>query len=316
MIRRLLLMIVVVACTAPVLGGGAAPPVLVAQGVTLAGVPVGGMSYEQAEAAVAPAFNRPVRLVLGSTRLKVSPAHFGLSVAVGDGVSRALDASAGEAVALEPQIDASAVQGFVRGLDNRFSYPAKDAEMTGLQGLVPQFSDATIGRQVVVGATTKRLVRALKLPQARRVRIAVRAVAPNVTATNFGPVIVIRRGANELRYYNGQKLARTFGVATGQAVYPTPTGQFDIVDMQRNPWWRPPDSPWARGLKPIPPGPGNPLGTRWMGLSAAGVGIHGTPDDASIGYSASHGCIRMHIPDAEWLFNHVHVGTPVVITDA
>ena len=44
------------------------------------------------------------------------------------------------------------------------------------------------------------------------------------------------------------------------------------------------------------PGPGNPLGTRWMGLSAAGVGIHGTPDDASIGYSASHGCIRMHIP--------------------
>jgi lipoprotein-anchoring transpeptidase ErfK/SrfK len=52
-----------------------------------------------------------------------------------------------------------------------------------------------------------------------------------------------------------------------------------------------------------------------MGLSAPGVGIHGTPDDASIGYSASHGCIRMHIPDAEWLFHHVQIGTPVVITD-
>ena len=50
-----------------------------------------------------------------------------------------------------------------------------------------------------------------------------------------------------------------------------------------------------------------------MGLSAAGVGIHGTPDAASIGYSASHGCIRMLIPDAEWLFQHVHVGTPVVV---
>jgi lipoprotein-anchoring transpeptidase ErfK/SrfK len=50
-----------------------------------------------------------------------------------------------------------------------------------------------------------------------------------------------------------------------------------------------------------------------MGLSASGVGIHGTPDDTSIGYSASHGCIRMHIPDAEWLFNHVTVGTPVFI---
>src|SRR5205814_9700048 len=80
--------------------------------------------------------------------------------------------------------------------------------------------------------------------------------------------------------------------------------------MQRNPWWRPPDSAWAQGLKPIPPGPGNPLGTRWMGLDAAGVGVHGTPDDASIGYSPSHGCIRMHIPDVEWLFNHVPVGAP------
>ncbi|TMK69825.1 MAG: L,D-transpeptidase [Actinobacteria bacterium] len=293
MIRRLLLMVVVVACTAPVLGGGAAPPVLVAQGVTVAGIPVGGMSYEQAQAAVTPAFNRSIRVMLGSMRLRVSPARFGMSVAVGDGVSRALDASPGDAVELVPRIDANAVQ-----------------------GLVPQFSDATIGRRVVVGATTKRLVRALKLPSARRVRIAVRMIAPKVTAASFGPVIVIRRGVNELRYYDGKTLVRTFGVATGQSVYPTPTGQFDIVDMQRYPWWRPPDSPWARGLKPIPPGPGNPLGTRWMGLSAAGVGIHGTPDDASIGYSASHGCIRMHIPDAEWLFNHVHLGTPVVITDA
>ena len=50
-----------------------------------------------------------------------------------------------------------------------------------------------------------------------------------------------------------------------------------------------------------------------MGLSAPGVGIHGTPDDASIGYSASHGCIRMHVPDAEWLFDNADWGTPVVI---
>ena len=136
------------------------------------------------------------------------------------------------------------------------------------------------------------------------------------TLAHFGPVIVIRRGVNELRYYDGAKLVRTFGVATGQSVYPTPTGTFSVVDMQYNPWWRPPDSPWAAGKKPIPPGPGNPLGTRWMGLSAPGVGIHGTPDDASIGYSVSHGCIRMHISDAEWLFHHVKLGTPVVITDS
>ena len=84
--------------------------------------------------------------------------------------------------------------------------------------------------------------------------------------------------------------------------------------MQRDPWWiPPPDSDWARGKKPIPPGPGNPLGTRWMGTTAPLVGIHGTPDAASIGYSASHGCIRMRVPDAEALFNEVDIGTPVLI---
>ena len=86
--------------------------------------------------------------------------------------------------------------------------------------------------------------------------------------------------------------------------------------MQRNPWWLPPDSDWAKDAKPIPPGAGNPLGTRWMGLTAPGVGIHGTPDAASIGYSASHGCIRMRIPDAESLFTSVDTGTPVFIVGA
>ena len=53
-----------------------------------------------------------------------------------------------------------------------------------------------------------------------------------------------------------------------------------------------------------------------MGISSPGVGIHGTPDAASIGYSVSHGCIRMHIPEAEWLFEHVRVGTTVFIVAA
>jgi lipoprotein-anchoring transpeptidase ErfK/SrfK len=50
-----------------------------------------------------------------------------------------------------------------------------------------------------------------------------------------------------------------------------------------------------------------------MGLTAPGVGIHGTPDPGSVGYSVSHGCIRMYIPEAEWLFNRVQIGTPVFI---
>ena len=63
----------------------------------------------------------------------------------------------------------------------------------------------------------------------------------------------------------------------------------------------------------LPPGPGNPLGTRAMYLNAPGIRIHGTYDDASIGTYASHGCVRMHIPDAEWMFNTVDIGTPVLI---
>ena len=126
-------------------------------------------------------------------------------------------------------------------------------------------------------------------------------------------MIVIQRGANVLTLFEGEQTVRTFGVATGSAQYPSPSGTWRIVDKQRNPWWRPPDSDWAKDAKPIPPGPGNPLGTRWMGLDAAAVGIHGTPDAASIGYSASHGCIRMRVPEAEWLFEQVELGTPVVI---
>ena len=316
MFSRLIVSVIVVACVAPVLSGDAAPPVLVPDGVTLAGIPVGGMSYEQAAAAVQPSFARPVRVVYGDRRWRLDRSQFGGAVAIANGVSRALDADPGQAVELTASVDTEAVKRFVRALDKRISYPAKDAELVGLNGLTPEITDAEPGLQMLKALTAQRITRALEAAQKPRVRAAVRVVAPEVTRGNFGAVIVIRRSVNELRYYWGARLVRTFGVATGQAVYPTPTGQFSIVDMQRDPWWRPPDSPWAKGLKPIPPGPGNPLGTRWMGLSAPGVGMHGTPDDASIGYSASHGCIRMHIPDAEWLFQHVKIGTQVIITDA
>ena len=316
MIRRLTLTVLVVAALAPALRGDAAPPVLVQPGVTVAGIPVGGMSNEQAQAALRPAFARPVRLMYGNRRWKLYLRRFGARVTISDGVLQALGAQAGAAVPLVPAVNKQEVRRFVNELDKRISVPAVDAGLSRLKGLRPQFTRETAGVSVLRELTVRRIVRALQSPHVRRIHVAVKAVAPARTVAKFGPVIVTRRGVNQLRYYRAARLLRTFGVATGQSVYPTPTGTFSIVDMQLNPWWLPPDSAWAKGEKPIPPGPGNPLGTRWMGLSAPGVGIHGTPDDASIGYSASHGCIRMHIPDAEWLFHHVKLGTPVVITDA
>jgi L,D-transpeptidase catalytic domain len=316
MFRRLALTVLVVAALAPALRGDAAAPVLLQPGVTIAGVPVGGMTSEQAQAALRPAFARPIRLVYGDRSWRLRPTRFAAKVAIADGVTRALNSPANASVPLAPEVNVDRVRQFVSRLGARISFPAQDAELSGLVRLVPQFTPEKPGVQVMGAVSTKRILRALGTPSVRRVRLAVRAIVPERTLSHFGPVVVIRRGANQLRYYQGTKLVRTFGVATGQAIYPTPTGTFDIVDKQLNPWWIPPDSAWARGEKPIPPGPGNPLGTRWMGLSTPGVGIHGTPDDASIGYSASHGCIRMHIPDAEWLFHHVDLGTPVVITDA
>jgi lipoprotein-anchoring transpeptidase ErfK/SrfK len=123
--------------------------------------------------------------------------------------------------------------------------------------------------------------------------------------------LVIVKHEFRLRAYQDGRLVATFPVAIGQPAYPSPTGTFVITEKLKNPTWIPPNSPWAKGLEPIPPGSTNPLGTRWIGTSAPAVGIHGTPMDATIGTAASHGCIRMHIPDVEKLFDMVEVGETV-----
>jgi lipoprotein-anchoring transpeptidase ErfK/SrfK len=158
----------------------------------------------------------------------------------------------------------------------------------------------------------------------RRVEAAVRAyqaaklmpvngVAGTDTVGAMSTRIVIDESDHSLTLYRDGKRPLRFGVAVGQPAYPTPLGTFSIITRVVDPTWTPPDSPWAQGALPIPPGPDNPLGTRWMGISSPNVGIHGTNDPASIGYSVSHGCIRMQIPDVERLFDMVYVGTTVVI---
>jgi lipoprotein-anchoring transpeptidase ErfK/SrfK len=127
-----------------------------------------------------------------------------------------------------------------------------------------------------------------------------------------GAIVVIDRGNFRLTWYRGKRKI-TFPVAVGQATYPTPAGNFSVIQKQRNPTWFPPSSPWAAGLGPVPPGVDNPLGTRWIGTSAPAIGMHGTPVSSSIGTRASHGCIRMYIRDAERLYELVEIGTPVYI---
>ncbi|HVR13819.1 MAG TPA: L,D-transpeptidase family protein, partial [Gaiellaceae bacterium] len=204
---------------------------------------------------------------------------------------------------------------FVATLAKRYDRPAVDSKLS-LRNLRPWLSKERAGRKLVQRQSVRDIAAAVTSGVRTGIVLPHTALRPKITRRNFGPVIVIRRKSNRLFLYDGSRYRRLFAVATGQSQYPTPLGRFSIVVKWRNPWWYPPDSAWAQGENPIPPGPDNPLGTRWMGLSAPGVGIHGTPSDASIGYSASHGCIRMHIPQAEWLFNHVEIGTTVFIVSA
>jgi lipoprotein-anchoring transpeptidase ErfK/SrfK len=292
------------------------PPKKIAPWVKIEGVKVGGLNPYIAYRKFTAAYNKPVRFALGQERWARSPTSLGAVADIDGAIEQALDASAGEAVSIGVRVDPRLVRRYVASLDKRYRVEPENAELTGLVASRPSISSEKTGREVRRGLMTRAIVHRLNSTVRRPLPLAFRELKPTVTKAEFGPVIVIQRGANVLTLYNGETTVRTFGVATGSAEYPSPAGTWSIVDKQRNPWWRPPDSEWAKDAKPIPPGPGNPLGTRWMGLSAAAVGIHGTPDAASIGYSASHGCIRMRIPEAEWLFNRVRIGTPVFIVRA
>lgn len=314
--KRLLLVLFVAAVSLGVAAPDAArKPVVIAPGVTVGGVHVGGMMSEAARTRVEAAFGRPVRLQFRAKRWRISPRYLGASAGIDGAVSRALRAAPGTRVTLEVSAAQTRIRRYVNRLDRLFSREAVDTEVVGVANGRPQFTEAETGLRVEKEGMGKALTRALRSSDRRTpVELIVSTVAPKVTPANFGPVIVIHRGSNRLSLFDGPTLVRRFGVATGSSEYPTPLGNYSIATKQMNPWWiPPPDSEWARGKKPIPPGPGNPLGTRWMGTTAPLVGIHGTPDAASIGYSASHGCIRMRVPEAEWLFTRVNVGTPVLI---
>jgi lipoprotein-anchoring transpeptidase ErfK/SrfK len=291
------------------------PPATIPAGVTIAGIDVGGLTPEVAAATVQQEFQAPLELQLGTTRVLVTPDVLGATPVIDKAIERALVAAPYSTVTLGVALTPGAIADFVTKLAQRFDRPAVDSRLT-LRNLRPWLSKEHAGRELDQRQSIRDIATALGGGSRDALRLRLTTVRPKVTRRNFGPVLVIRRNSNRLFFYTGTKYRRFFAVATGQHQYPTPLGRFTIVVKWRNPWWYPPDSPWAQGQKPIPPGPDNPLGTRWMGLSAPGVGIHGTPSDASIGYSVSHGCIRMHIPQAEWLFNHVEIGTTVFIVAA
>ena len=312
--KRAVLSLVLMLFAAVAIAPSAGSPRTIPTGVRISGINVSGLDSGQARQQISARFGAPLRFRMGKQRWSVAPERLGAVVAVDDAVSSALRADSGDDVEVRVDVDREQVRGYVDALQKRFGFPAEDSRIVRLAEGRPEIADSKWGLAVRRGTMVAGITRMLRTRIRPTIPLVTKTLKPTLTPANFGPIIVIHRGSNRLNLFNGERPWRSFRVATGTAQYPTPTGSFEIVDMQRNPWWRPPpDSDWARGAKPIPPGPGNPLGTRWMGLSAPLVGIHGTPDSASIGYSASHGCIRMLIPDATWLFDRVRLGTPVLI---
>jgi lipoprotein-anchoring transpeptidase ErfK/SrfK len=287
-------------------------PGTIPAGVRVAGIRVGGLKPSQAVAAVQLAFQKPLAVVVNRNRLELDPSKVATAYAA-TAVARARISTPHTNVLLAVSVRGAPLRAWVAKIAQRFSSTPVDAALT-FPGAHPAIKDDRPGHELDATRLAERIVSTLHANSRLPVRVRTRTIAPQVTADSFAKSIVINRSLNRLYLYDGTKLRRTFSVATGQSIYPTPPGRWHIVVMWKNPWWYPPtQDSWAKGLKPVPPGPSNPLGTRWMGLNAPGVGIHGTDEPGSIGYSASHGCIRMQVPDAEWLFQHVDVGTTVYI---
>ena len=284
------------------------------------GPPVGGLDQvaaRQAVIAVHVAPRRaPVLVTFRGRNLKIDAVRVGyvadvdyaVQVALLYGRSKAVPAE-GVVVPLKEKVNRTRLLAALRARAAKYDVPARDARLR-LKGVTPVVTKARVGTAIDVARSAKPVEHAILFRDVPKVALATRRLIPSVTSV--GPVVIVDRGNYRLTWWKAGKRI-TFPIAVGTSDHPTPSGDFHVIQKQTNPTWFPPDSPWAAGLGPVPPGVNNPLGTRWMGTSAPAIGMHGTPISGSIGTRASHGCIRMYIHDAERLYELVDIGTPVFI---
>ena len=291
----------------------------IAAGVAIEGVDVSGLTAagaaDRLESELLPLRRSPLAVHFNDRRFAIRPAAVGYRADVDYTLRVALlygrgkDVGDGVNVRLRQRVDAKRLRAVLRRRAVRHRRPPRDARF--LAGRTPRIVPSRPGRALKLRGAERVVTRALtNRTRPARWRLPTKPIRPAVP--RIPSAVIVDRTAFKLHLLRGGKLT-TFGIAVGQIGHETPAGRFNIVTKQRNPWWYPPPSPWASGLSAVPPGPANPLGTRWMGLTARFIGIHGTPASGSIGSRASHGCIRMKIADAEYVFDRVTVGTPVVV---
>lgn len=310
----------------------------IAEGVTIGGVDVGGLSTDaarsQVETNLLDPINETVTVKYGDDKFTLTPHESDISADIGRTVDEALAVSqegglpgrtwralTGATVdeEIKPKIsyDKDAVDHFVGHIAANVDKDAVDASVEPSAGkLVPVASRP--GLKVDEAALRTDVVKALDDPADRTVKAEVEKVKPDVTtaevADKYPAYVVVDRSSFTLTLYRDLKLEQQYTVAIGAQGFDTPTGLYHIQNKQVDPVWSVPDSDWAGSLagQTIPPGPDNPLKARWMGIYD-GAGIHGTSDTGSLGSAASHGCVRMAVPDVIDLYDRVDVGTPIYI---
>ncbi|MBW3653146.1 MAG: L,D-transpeptidase/peptidoglycan binding protein [Actinobacteria bacterium] len=310
-------------------------------GARVAGVDVGGLTRQQAleraRRRVAAPIARPAHVLLGERRYTLSATEAGVRVdprgAVqrayaagreGSFVARGWRALTGAKVVVDVpvpvSVDRAAISKFVGRIEREQSRKPVDASLK-LTLTSVSIEPSRPGRRLAArDALVARLARRLTSPSDQRtVRARTVPVAPKITEKKVfdaNPVAVtVSRGERRARVFRRGELVRTYTVAVGSPEYPTPTGQFVVQTMQKNPAWSVPRSEWAGSLagQTIPGGdPRNPLVARWIGFNGS-VGFHGTSSAGSLGSAASHGCIRMSPAEVTDLFERVRLGTPVLV---
>jgi lipoprotein-anchoring transpeptidase ErfK/SrfK len=311
----------------------------IADGVTVGGVDVGGMNEAEAKRAVSRELLGPLRhslrvgyegesWTLSGKSLKV---HADLDQAIERAVADSRDGGfPGRLVryvtggSVDKQIDADvtysqpAINRFVRKVAGEVNREARDATVEPTADSLEVVA-AKNGRKLRDNLLTRQLKAAVLNANADHT-IAARThyTEPEVTtkevAAAYPSYLTLDRSTFTLRLWKDLKLAKTYTVAVGQEGLETPEGLYEIQEKEENPTWHVPESDWAGSLagQDIPPGPSNPIKARWMGIYE-GAGIHGTEETYSLGSAASHGCVRMAIPDVEELYDQVEVGTPIFI---
>jgi lipoprotein-anchoring transpeptidase ErfK/SrfK len=310
----------------------------IAKGITAGGVNIGGMSASQARARLrsvyAARMTRRVVVHFHGHRFVFSPRAAHVTVDIDETVQQALQRSRSDNLfvrvyrgitggsihtSFEPQIHYSqaAVGHFVSTISRKLNTPARDASISysgASIGVVPSATGIAV-RDSALRARVRAALIAVSDPP---IRVPVKVTDPKVTTRQLAArnptIITVDRGSFELRLWKNLHLAKTYSIAVGMAGLETPAGLYHIQDKEVNPSWHVPNSAWAGSLagQTIPPGPADPIKARWMGIFN-GAGIHGTEELGSLGSAASHGCIRMAIPDVIQLYDQTPVGTPVYI---